>query len=47
MEGWDDVQDRAWEPLTQLREYVPGLVKDFLQSPGQRNLKAQILGSCY
>lgn len=42
-EDWDDALDRTWEPLTQLKEDVPGLVEDFLHSPGQGSIKARIL----
>lgn len=46
-EGWTDLADRAREPLTHLREDIPGIVKDFLHTPKRRNLKSRILDLFY
>ena len=42
-EGLPDEDDRTWEPLLQVHEDIPRLLTDFLESPGQKKLKATAL----
>lgn len=46
-EGWEDKTDATWEPLSTLREDVPGMVWDFLHAGGKRRLKEKILNLLY
>lgn len=46
-EGLPDTEDFTWEPVRQVKEDVPGLLEDFLHSPGNRVIKRSTLAQFY
>lgn len=45
--GLPDTCDRTWEPIGVLFEDLPGLLQDYLQTAGKRDLKRQTLAQLY
>lgn len=41
--GFDEADNETWEPLASVMEDESGTLEDFLQSPGDRNMKREIL----
>lgn len=46
-EGWDDLTNRTGEPFAYLKTDIPGMVRDFLKTSRQRNIKARVLDDYY
>jgi len=45
-DGLPDKVDMTWEPVNQVNEDLPQLLRDFLQTPGMRDLKDKALSMC-